>query len=222
MRTLRKTFPRTWQNGTVITSEASDVSGLTSTQRILERAIQVIEESGEAAIRTNPIAFECGVTPPILYRAFGSREGLVIAAQAERYRRSTAEAIQFLLSYIEEATSRESLYQILSGTLDFVFSDARVGNRRLRAEVIGSSVSRAQLREELLRIDGEYATVIANAYKKAIENNWISKDKNHEVISLWVQGLINSRYLFDENPHLEYGTAWNELTRRAILDAIFD
>lgn len=222
MRTFRKTFPRAWQNGTVITSEASDVSGLTSTQRILERAIQVIEESGEAAIRTNPIAFECGVTPPILYRAFGSREGLVIAAQAERYRRSTAEAVQFLLSYIKEATSRESLYQILSGTLDFVFSDARSGNRRLRAEVIGSSVSRPQLREELLRIDGEYATVIANAYKKAIENKWISKDKNHEVISLWVQGLINSRYLFDENPHLEYGTAWNELTRRAILDAIFD
>lgn len=195
---------------------------MTSTQRILERAIQVIEESGEAAIRTNPIAFECGVTPPILYRAFGSREGLVIAAQAERYRRSTAEAIQFLLSYIEEATSRDSLYAILSATLDFVFSDARAENRRLRAEVIGSSVSRPELREQILRIDWEYATLIVAAYKKAIENNWISNDKNHQVISLWVQGLINSRYLFDENPHLEHGVAWNELTRRAILDAIFD
>lgn len=206
----------------MITDEPSDVSELSSTQRILERAIQVIEESGEAAIRTNPIAFECGVTPPILYRAFGSREGLVIAAQAERYRRSTLEAMEYLYRYIEEATSRDSLYRIISETLDFIFGIERAANRRLRAEVIGSSVSRPKLREQLLRIDWEYATLIAAAYKKAIENGWISKDKNHQVISLWVQGLVNSRYLFDENPHLEHGAAWNELTRRAILDAIFD
>lgn len=195
---------------------------LTSAQRILERAIAVIEESGEAAIRTNPIAFECGVTPPILYRAFGSREGLIIAAQAERYRRSTAEAIQYLYRYIEEATSRESLISIISDTLSFIFSDNRAGNRRLRAEVIGSSVSRPALREEILRIDSEYAQMISAAYQKAIESGWISAEKNHEVISLWVQGLVNARYLFDNNPDPEYGKSWNELTRRAILDAIFD
>lgn len=197
-------------------------SELTSTQRILERAIQVIEESGEAAIRTNPIAFECGVTPPILYRAFGSREGLIIAAQAERYRRSTSESFQFLKRYIDEATSRESLYLNISNTLDFIFSDGRAANRRLRAEVIGSSVSRPALRDELLRVDREYATLIVEAYQKALENGWISSTKNYEVISLWVQGLINARYLFDEDRNVERGTAWNELTRRAILDAIFD
>lgn len=197
-------------------------SELTSTQRILERAIQVIEESGEAAIRTNPIAFECGVTPPILYRAFGSREGLIIAAQAERYRRSTAEAIQYLYRYIEEASSRESLINIISDTLSFIFSDNRAGNRRLRAEVIGSSVSRPALRDEILRIDSEYARMISAAYQKAIVSGWISADRNHEVISLWVQGLVNARYLFDNNPDADSGKSWNDLTRRAILDAIFN
>lgn len=194
----------------------------TSAQRILERTIQVIEESGEAAIRTNPIAFECGVTPPILYRAFGSREGLIIAAQAERYRQSTSEAFQFLKRYIDEATSRETLYQNISETLDFIFSDGRAANRRLRAEVIGSSVSRPALRDELLRVDREYATLIAEAYEKALHNGWISSSKNYEVIALWVQGLINARYLFDEDDNSERGAAWNELTRRAILDAIFN
>lgn len=202
-------------------SESIDAE-MTSTQRILERAICVIEESGEVAIRTNQIAFECGVTPPILYRAYGSREGLIIAAQAERYRRSTAEAVQFLKRYIDEATSRESLYENISNTLDYIFSDSRASNRRLRAEVIGSSVSRPALREELLRIDWEYATLIADAYEKALQNGWISSQKNHEVIALWVQGLVNARYLFDENPDPQHGAAWNDLTRRAILDAIFN
>lgn len=200
----------------------NEQSELTSSQRILERAIQVIEESGEAAIRTNPIAFECGVTPPILYRAFGSREGLIIAAQAERYRRSTSESFEFLKRYIDEATSRDTLRQNISDTLDFIFSDGRAANRRLRAEVIGSSVSRPALREELLRVDREYATLIVEAYQKAFHNGWISSTKNHEVIALWVQGLVNARYLFDNNPDADYGKSWNELTRRAILDAIFN
>lgn len=197
-------------------------SELTSSQRILERAIQVIEESGEAAVRTNPIAFECGVTPPILYRAFGSREGLIIAAQAERYRRSTSESFEFLKRYIDEATSRETLYKNISETFDFIFGEGRAANRRLRAEVIGSSVSRPALRDELLRVDREYASLIVMAYQKAFEFGWISSAKNHEVIALWAQGLINSRYLFDEDADVARGAAWNELTRRAILDAIFD
>lgn len=200
----------------------NEQSELTSSQRILERAIQVIEESGEAAIRTNPIAFECGVTPPILYRAFGSREGLIIAAQAERYRRSTSESFEFLKRYIDEATSREALYKNISETFDFIFGEGRAANRRLRAEVIGSSVSRPALRDELLRVDREYASLIVMAYQKAFQNGWISSTKNHDVIALWAQGLINSRYMFDEDGDVARGAAWNELTRRAILDAIFD
>lgn len=200
----------------------NEQSELTSSQRILERAIQVIEESGEAAIRTNPIAFECGVTPPILYRAFGSREGLIIAAQAERYRRSTSESFEFLKRYIDEATSREALYKNISETFNFIFGEGRAANRRLRAEVIGSSVSRPALRDELLRVDREYASLIVLAYQKAFQNGWISSTKNHDVIALWAQGLINSRYMFDEDGDVARGAAWNELTRRAILDAIFD
>jgi AcrR family transcriptional regulator len=63
-------------------------TGAEAVAKILERAIEVIAEGGETAIRTNTIAYDCGTTPPVLYRAYGSREGLVVAAQAERYRRT--------------------------------------------------------------------------------------------------------------------------------------
>ena len=62
-------------------------TGLSPRDKIIERAIAVLEKDGEAAIRTNTIAADCGCTAPILYREFQSREGLIIAAQAERYRR---------------------------------------------------------------------------------------------------------------------------------------
>jgi AcrR family transcriptional regulator len=192
-----------------------------SVERILERTIEVIETSGEAAIRTNPIAFECGVTPPILYRAFGSREGLVVAAQAERYRRSTAEAAEYLYRYISEATSRESLRENISLSLDFIFGSARSGHRRLRAEVIGSGVSRPELRAEITRIDREYAMEIAHAYLPAVEKGWISKDKNLEVIAVWAQGIVNMRMMIDDSDDPETRRVWDSLSKAAILDAIF-
>jgi AcrR family transcriptional regulator len=206
----------------VIVERPADISELSSAQRILERTIQVIEESGEAAIRTNPIAFECGVTPPILYRAFASREGLIIAAQAERYRRSTEVSAKYLYDSIARADSRESLIANVSSLLDFVFNKDRAENRRLRVEVIGSSVSRPQLRELIAAIDKEYSVSIALAYQSAVEKGWMSSGKNLEAIALWAQGLLNTRYMVDAAASDEDANTWNELTRQSILSALFD
>ncbi len=206
----------------MIVERPADTSELSSAQRILERTIQVIEESGEAAIRTNPIAFECGVTPPILYRAFASREGLIIAAQAERYRRSTEVSAKYLYDSIARADSRESLIANVSSLLDFVFNKDRAENRRLRVEVIGSSVSRPQLRELIAAIDKEYSVSIALAYQSAVEKGWMSSGKNLEAIALWAQGLLNTRYMVDATASDEDANTWNELTRQSILSALFD
>ncbi len=206
----------------MVVKNPAETSELSSVQRILERTIQVIEESGEAAIRTNPIAFECGVTPPILYRAFASREGLIIAAQAERYRRSTEVSAKYLYDSIARADSRESLIANVSSLLDFVFSKDRAENRRLRVEVIGSSVSRPQLRELIAGIDQEYSVSIALAYQSAVEKGWMSSGKNLEAIALWAQGLLNTRYMVDAAASDEDANTWNELTRQSILSALFD
>ena len=206
----------------MVVKNPAETSELSSVQRILERTIQVIEESGEAAIRTNPIAFECGVTPPILYRAFASREGLIIAAQAERYRRSTEVSAKYLYDSIARADSRESLIANVSSLLDFVFSKDRAENRRLRVEVIGSSVSRPQLRELIAGIDQEYSVSIALAYQSAVEKGWMSSGKNLEAIALWAQGLLNTRYMVDAAASDENANTWNELTRQSILSALFD
>ncbi|MBU3700811.1 MAG: helix-turn-helix transcriptional regulator [Acidimicrobiia bacterium] len=52
--------------------------------KILDMAVDMIDAGGEAAIRVNHIVAAIGVTPPVLYHHFGSRDGLVIAAQVER------------------------------------------------------------------------------------------------------------------------------------------
>ena len=190
-------------------------------ERILERAIEVIESGGEVAIRTNLIAEECGVTAPILYRAFTNREGLVIAAQAERYRRSTTVAFGFLVSYIENATSRDELRSNVSAALDFIFSSERSAARRLRAEVIGSAVSRPELRAAVASIDLDYAERVAEAYAIAVRSGWVDAGVDLRGVALWSQGLINARVNIEFNDDKRVAGAWDALTKSAILGAIF-
>lgn len=206
-----------------VSGQVQTIEGeLTSAQRILERTIQVIETAGEAAIRTNPIAFECGVTPPILYRAYGSREGLIVAAQAERYRRSTQEALGYLFQHISASRSRDQLRHNIARSLDFIFGHERIANRRLRAEVIGSSMSRPELRNQITQIDHAFASAIGERYQPAVENGWLATDRDYAVIALWAQGIINARVMVDTGADAQTVRAWDDMSKRAILSAIFD
>jgi hypothetical protein len=106
--------------------------------------------------------------------------------------------------------------------LDFIFETERAENRRLRVEVIGSSVSRPQLREMIAAIDQEYAVTISLAFQPAVEKGWMSSGKNFEAIVLWAQGLVNTRYMVDAAASSEDANTWNDLTRQSILAALFD
>lgn len=195
----------------------------TSAERILERAIQVIDRGGEVAIRTNIIAKECGVTPPILYRAFGSREGLVIAAQAERYRRSSEVATRLLVERITAAESREDLIRAVSESLDFIFSSERVPMRRLRAQVLGSAITRPELQAEIHKVNSDYAKKLGIAYTRALRENWVTKEISMEDIALWSISLTSARITLELEPKKDdvMHENWNVLSKKAIMYAIF-
>lgn len=205
-----------------VTVAATSKTGKSAPERILQRAIEVIEEFGEVGIRTNPIAVECGVTPPILYRAFKSREGLIIAAQSERYRRATEAAVQFLCERIQSASTRDELVRNLADGLDYIFNDARNGARLLRAEVIGSAVSRAELRQRIVEIDRSYSQQIVDAFARAREQNWIRSGLNIEAVVRWGLALVNSRVTVEFDDREGIKSAWNEFSKKAIMDAVFE
>lgn len=205
----------------MVSPKSSDTGAPTSAQRILERAIEVIDAGGEVAIRTNIIANECGVTAPILYRAFGSREGLIIAAQAERYRRSKAIMVTALVSYIEQANDRDELKSNIRESLDLIFAPHRSPNRELRAEVIGSAVSRPALRDAIVTIDQEFATEIATAYQRAVDEGWVRPGLDVHTTAQWAQAVVNASILVEFSGDAAAAVKWTELSRNAIMNAIF-
>ena len=81
---------------------------------ILEIAVALLDELGEAGIRTSQIADLAGVSVPALYHHFGNREGLIEEAQAERFIRALRfDAVTFR-DAIKACSTREDLEASLS------------------------------------------------------------------------------------------------------------
>ena len=80
----------------------SQVRSEQTVQIIFEATAQVLHEHGEAALTTNRIAEQAGVSIGTLYQYFGSKEAIVLAMLA-RERKQLMETLDMLLANIEVA-----------------------------------------------------------------------------------------------------------------------
>lgn len=196
------------------------MTGAEAVARILERAIAVIAEGGEAAIRTNPIAYECGTTPPVLYRAYGSREGLVVAAQAERYRRSIADIVDFLAARFSAASSPAELRASMRESVDVAFDPARSGPRRVRAEVVGAAVSRPDLQAEVVAVDREMIARLEESLAHGVAAGWLTGGPRLRAVILWAIGATNGRLNLEFDPEADFSREWNDVAYEGFVHAL--
>lgn len=194
---------------------------MTSPQRILERAIEVLEEQGEAGIRTHQIAEDCGVTAPILYRAFGDREGLIVAANAERYRRNRDYMGPEFREAVMECSSRDDFRAVVERVIAFMISPDRATARRFRASVLGGAVTRPHLAAEVTRADAGVVSAYCEVLEFAREKGWVEYSGGFSALVYWWLGTIDGRV------HLEIGGGeahladWDRLFTTSIMVALF-
>lgn len=195
-------------------------------QEILDRAIAVIEEVGEAGIRTHVIAQECGVTAPVLYRLFGNREGLIVAAQAERYARTLISFPQEiraeLYSRVALCLSREDLIETIRWLFGSLTTVNQATARLTRLEVIGSAVSRPELLAAVAATEKQAIDEFEGLFAAAVNHGWISdKYSARTLITIW-HGFILGRYMIEISDGQLDGDAWNKATLDALMHLIFN
>lgn len=194
-------------------------------EELLERAIDVIEQHGEAGIRTYKIAADCGVTAPVLYRIYTNREGLIIAAQAKRYERALLGVnASIQAEVVERARACESLEEymgMLEAILDIGMRPERHEARRVRMNVLGSAVTRPALLEEIARIDREAVRLLRPAFEFGLEKGWVSARFPLDVVMVWYLGALLGRFFVEINHDSFDGEAWNEISRTAVRHIAF-
>ena len=166
-------------------------------ERILEVAIAAIEIGGEASLRVDAVAESAAITKPSIYHFFGDRDGLIAAAEAERYRRSVLSGLDQAIALTLAATSRNDFEALLPLFVDIAMDATGALRRAQRIQVLGSAVSRPELTVEIVEATKRAVSLTSEILAIATDRGWITPTYSDDAIALWWLSLTMGRHLFD-------------------------
>lgn len=164
---------------------------------ILRHTIVAIEAQGEASVRVKELADEIGVAVTSLYHFYGSREGLIEAAQARRYDTGLRElAAEWKAQFASCRTQREFRLLIRCQMHEFM-SAGQAGRRMAGLNVVGSAQGRPHLAAAIAAAQREFVSTITDALTVPQHRGWIRRDLDLRAFSAWYVGQMTSRAVID-------------------------
>jgi len=185
-------------------------------QRLIQATIDVMDADGEVAVRVQDLVAAVGVQAPVLYRNFGSREGLVQAAQAIRLQRDMDAEVERFSSAVASANTAEQFTELLDALIAGVATPTRRAMRWKRVNVIGSTYSRPELAAAVAQLQRRTVARIAEAFRPAQQRGWIRADLDLAAFAAWFAGQTLGRILIELGDTDVDDETWNALSALAI------
>jgi len=192
----------------------------TSRERLLKATAAAIDKGGEGAVRIRDLTKSCNITAPSIYHFFGSREGLIDAAQAFRFSRGQLQLGDAFASAIHQCKNKTQFVELAHRFLATMFALDRRAVRNTRLNVLGNAVNRPDLSKELAQVQEESNVVVGEALRYAQSKGWVRDDFNTEMFAAWLVGMVNSRRLIEMNGNHPLGEEWDVIAKRSICMTI--
>lgn len=194
---------------------------MTSRDRLLEATIEIIDGEGEVAVRVDRVADMAGVTKPSIYHFFRDREGLVVAALTERYRRSVTHSMSSIsLDVVLECDSQADFVALLRQAIDESFSPEAVSRRRLRVQVLGSAAARPELQASIRDVHRRTVADLAKVLGYGQKRGWLSTDFPSASLAEWWYSLIFGRHLVEVYAEDSATQGWDRVAFTAIAHVL--
>jgi AcrR family transcriptional regulator len=190
-------------------------------QKILDEAIRIIEANGEAGLRVHDIEVAVEVTPPSIYHFFGSREGLVSAAQAERLVRSFAEFNAVSASILRGVSSRAELRDAFVNILTMIYGPSRSLARQQRLFALGSVEGRPELAVVLGEAARGFLRQLSESLQVFKDIGWTRPDLDLEAFIQWLAGQILGRIYIEIGCEPAPNPAWDAISIDAVMFVAF-
>jgi AcrR family transcriptional regulator len=184
-------------------------------RRLIEATIEAIERGGEASVRVTEVAAAAGVSKSSIYYFFGDREGLVSAAEAERYAR-TVFGFDIGHAYLDSnPTPADWVEFVVFGYSSFGDADGE-RRRRERIEILGSAVSNERLRAVVADANRRWIDELEELIDRAQGMGMMGTSHSAAAIATWMQTLMTGRYQIEILDDAERLRHWDEVTGTVI------
>ena len=185
-------------------------------ERLLKATAVAIDKGGEGAVRIRDLTKSCNITAPSIYHFFGSREGLIDAAQAYRFSRGQLQLGNAFSTAIHQCKNKAQFVKLAHQFLTTMFSYERRAIRNVRLNVLGNAVNRPDLSKQLSHVQEESNKVVGEALRYAQSKGWVRDDFNGDMFAAWLNGMVNSRRLIEMNGIHPLADEWDVIAKRSI------
>ena len=189
-------------------------------ERLLKAAAAAIDKGGESAVRIRDLTKACNITAPSIYHFFGSREGLIDAAQAFRFSRGQRQLSQAFASAIHTCKNKTQFVELAHQFLQIMFAADRRVIRNSRLNVLGNAINRPALSKELALVQDQSNQILGESLDFAQAKGWVRDDFNTEMFAAWLNGVVNSRRLIEMNGTHPLSDEWDVIAKRSICMTI--
>ena len=186
-------------------------------ERLIEAAVELIEERGVSRLRLREVAEKVGIQEPSIYAFFASRDDLVVEASAARYQRGLLDLPAVFARLVETATTLEEFRAAVTTVLSATFAEERVPFRWARIGVLELARTRPKLAARILRAQQEADELLGTTLRAAAQRGWVRDDVDPATLSRWIIGLVNARVFLELDPQQQGSADWDRLTTEALL-----
>lgn len=165
-----------------------------SRRDLLETAVALLVERGPEGFTIDEVLIKSGTSSSSLYHHFGSRQGLLIAAQDESYRRLARGEDRGNLDGGLAANTTEEFLDYIADQLERIVTDpANRTVRRTRLEVVARSLASPELAAQTVAVQEKMLDVIAAMFGDAQARGLINPELDTRAYAAWFHGMTLGR-----------------------------
>jgi AcrR family transcriptional regulator len=195
-----------------VTKKQTDEAPKISTrQRLIELAIIELDKNGLSGFDLDDLLAKSKISKGSLYHHFGSKNGLITAAEVHLLLATYEQGNRLLRLLVENTKNADEFASHMELMVRTATNDESQESRRRRLRAIALAQNNPTLAEKIRINQIEGSNYLAETMQIAVDKGWLRPDINVRAFSYWQQGMFFGHKLLDISGEDDLKEPWNEI-----------
>ncbi len=180
-------------------------------QRLIDLALIELDKNGLSGFDLDDLLAKSKISKGSLYHHFGSKNGLITAAEVHLLLATYEQGNRLLRLLVENTKDADEFASHMELMVRTATNDESQESRRRRLRAIALAQNNPTLAEKIRINQIEGSNYLAETMQIAVDKGWLRPDINVRAFSYWQQGMFFGHKLLDISGEDDLKEPWNEI-----------
>ena len=194
--------------------------GRATAAKLIEFAAKELDRVGPVKFDIDSVLRKSKISKGSLYHHFGSKNGLLVAAETQQFIKYLDEQNTLLRNLVETRNSASDFLTLMTRVMEISGLPENRDLRKKRIRAIAVAAHDRDLSEFIKTEQIKGSLYLAQTLQIAKDRGWIKPDVDVLAASYWIQGLFMGHIMLDITEIKDLDKAWNSIAVDAIRSFI--